>query len=395
MPNFYRSLFIATLALTLVTLCIVLVGYHLTHFKTPLLPVHDSAIAWQPSPEPKARNDGTAIYVLQQADHVEYVFELSKTNKYPFAAYIFDFFEASSPQRLRNLSRYSGLSFRIACTPEYILKLLFYTHDDDVTVPGDLTSYRTSTYFFSCTDSVTEVAIPFDKLTTPNWWLYLHNLELTDRGYSLKHVYGFAIANSARSQRTAPVKVQIKSADLVGQSFIPLYLSLLVAVVIWGLFARWGLKTYRALLIELVKDSVDRARPIAAYKKLSLSTHKDKEKDRILKYMATEYANTELKIEQAVTDLGVSRAKINEALKSELGLTFTAYLNKLRMSEAARLLLLAEANVSDIAYSLGYNNVTYFNKLFKKEYGCPPTAFKQLYQEEGAQPSQAPGIEPQ
>jgi len=95
------------------------------------------------------------------------------------------------------------------------------------------------------------------------------------------------------------VNVHIQSVNLVGQSFTLLYVSLFLVVVMWGLFARWGLNTYRTLLIELVKDSVDRARPIAAYQKLSLSTHKDKEKDRILKYMAAKYANTELNIEHS------------------------------------------------------------------------------------------------
>ncbi|HTF85023.1 MAG TPA: helix-turn-helix domain-containing protein, partial [Cellvibrio sp.] len=61
------------------------------------------------------------------------------------------------------------------------------------------------------------------------------------------------------------------------------------------------------------------------------------------------------------------------------GFTFTGYLNKLRLTEAARLLKEGEdANVAEIAYSVGYKNVSYFNKLFKEEYGCPPKAFKTL-----------------
>jgi AraC-like DNA-binding protein len=61
-------------------------------------------------------------------------------------------------------------------------------------------------------------------------------------------------------------------------------------------------------------------------------------------------------------------------------MTFTAYLNKLRLTEAARLLAEnEEANVSEIAYSVGYNNASYFNKLFKNEYGCTPKTFKTLH----------------
>lgn len=49
----------------------------------------------------------------------------------------------------------------------------------------------------------------------------------------------------------------------------------------------------------------------------------------------------------------------------------TAYLNKLRLTEAARLLAEKDtASVSEIAYSVGYGSVSYFNKLFKEEYRC-------------------------
>ncbi|WP_157200825.1 AraC family transcriptional regulator [Massilia sp. Root351] len=34
--------------------------------------------------------------------------------------------------------------------------------------------------------------------------------------------------------------------------------------------------------------------------------------------------------------------------------------------------------MAEIAYSVGYANVSYFNKLFKEEYGCTPKAFRSL-----------------
>jgi len=77
--------------------------------------------------------------------------------------------------------------------------------------------------------------------------------------------------------------------------------------------------------------------------------------------------------------IAISRTKINDILKAELGFTFTSYLNKLRLTEAARLLAEKEdANIAEIAYSVGYKNVSYFNKLFKEEYGCTPKSFKSL-----------------
>ena len=75
-----------------------------------------------------------------------------------------------------------------------------------------------------------------------------------------------------------------------------------------------------------------------AYKKLSIEPQKVKEKGSLLHYMATEYANPELSLEMAAAHLGINRSKINDILKEELSLTFSTYLNKLRLTEAARLL---------------------------------------------------------
>ena len=76
---------------------------------------------------------------------------------------------------------------------------------------------------------------------------------------------------------------------------------------------------------------------------------------------------------------GANRNKVNELLKKELGMTFTAYLNKLGLTEAGRLLVEDNgATVSEIAYSVGYGNVPYFNRLFKEEYGCAPKAYRAL-----------------
>jgi AraC-like DNA-binding protein len=95
--------------------------------------------------------------------------------------------------------------------------------------------------------------------------------------------------------------------------------------------------------------------------------------------MATEYLNPDLNVETMVNKLGISRNKINEILKAELGYTFSTYLNKLRLTEAARLLgEKEETSVAEIAYSVGYRNVSYFNKLFKEEYSCTPKTFRQL-----------------
>jgi YesN/AraC family two-component response regulator len=133
-----------------------------------------------------------------------------------------------------------------------------------------------------------------------------------------------------------------------------------------------------------------------AYRQLTLEPYKDKEKASVLRYIASAYTDPKLDLEAVVEGTGANRYKINEVLKSELGMTFTSYLNKLRLTEASR--LLTEKNsaaISEIAYLVGYANVPYFNRLFKEEFGCTPKAFRTLAaQQQPAPPDSAPSESP-
>jgi AraC-like DNA-binding protein len=117
--------------------------------------------------------------------------------------------------------------------------------------------------------------------------------------------------------------------------------------------------------------------PLVAYRQLTLEPFKDKEKAAVLRFIATNYTNPDLDLDSVVAGTGANRNKVNEVLKGELGMTFTTYLKKLRLTESARLLTeTPTVTVSEVAYSVGYSNVSYFNKLFKEEYGCTPKVFK-------------------
>ena len=101
---------------------------------------------------------------------------------------------------------------------------------------------------------------------------------------------------------------------------------------------------------------------------LTLEPFKDKEKAALLRFIAANYTEARLEWESVVEITGVNRGKVNGILKAEMGLTFTGYLNKLRLTDAFR--LLAEksgAVIAKIAHALGYGNVSYFKKLFGVE----------------------------
>jgi AraC-like DNA-binding protein len=144
-------------------------------------------------------------------------------------------------------------------------------------------------------------------------------------------------------------------------------------------FAIWFFLAHTRALTASLDSKMKKDLPLLAYRQLTLEPYKDKEKASVLRFIATNYTNPDLDLECVVNGTGANRNKVNEVLKTELDMTFTSYLNKLRLTEAARLLAeKGSATVAEIAYSVGYANVSYFNKLFKEEYGCTPKAFRSI-----------------
>ena len=73
--------------------------------------------------------------------------------------------------------------------------------------------------------------------------------------------------------------------------------------------------------------------------------------------------------------VGMSRMQLHRKLKALTGLSATEFVRSQRLKLAADLLKKTDANVSEIGYSVGFNDHSYFTKCFKEMYGCSPTEF--------------------
>lgn len=75
-----------------------------------------------------------------------------------------------------------------------------------------------------------------------------------------------------------------------------------------------------------------------------------------------------------MTDVSFSRF-----FKARTGITFMDSLLEMRLGHASRLLIDTTESVSEIAYNCGFNNISNFNRLFKKKKGCTPKEFRENY----------------
>ncbi len=73
---------------------------------------------------------------------------------------------------------------------------------------------------------------------------------------------------------------------------------------------------------------------------------------------------------------GVSLAYVSECVRTQTGKTYKELLQKHRMETAARLLRRSELNIQQIITQVGYENTSYFYRLFHERYGQSPREYR-------------------
>lgn len=74
--------------------------------------------------------------------------------------------------------------------------------------------------------------------------------------------------------------------------------------------------------------------------------------------------------------LNFSAAYLSRKFKSDSGMTFSAYIQKMRIEQSCRLLANTDKKITEIAYLSGYSDMKFFNSLFKKHLGITPHEFR-------------------
>ena len=78
---------------------------------------------------------------------------------------------------------------------------------------------------------------------------------------------------------------------------------------------------------------------------------------------------------------------LGRLFKSRCGKTVKEYLNACRLEQACWLLAQTDKPVVDIAFRVGFNQITYFDRLFRRRYGVTPCAYRrQIRQSSAAKP---------
>ena len=95
-----------------------------------------------------------------------------------------------------------------------------------------------------------------------------------------------------------------------------------------------------------------------------------------IEYVEKNIDRSELSVEELSRELGMSRVHLYKKLTAITGRSPVEFIRIIRLKRAAQMLRESQLNVSEIAYSVGFNNPKYFSRYFKDEFGVLPSDYK-------------------
>lgn len=100
--------------------------------------------------------------------------------------------------------------------------------------------------------------------------------------------------------------------------------------------------------------------------------------DSIMLYLHENYQQP-VSLSDVASLINMSEASLTRFLKKWTGKTFVDILNDIRIAEAVCRLIDTTDTISEICYKCGFNNLSNFNRLFKRRKGATPTEYRMKY----------------
>lgn len=129
-------------------------------------------------------------------------------------------------------------------------------------------------------------------------------------------------------------------------------------------------------LLEVGEIVADYLKALAKF--TPISTH---EKHWIV-HLMKQYAKENLYGIPSLSEFAVTHQKnaqyIGRLFKNEVGISFNQYCNNVRLEKAASILSRSNEKIINIAIDCGFQNVSYFNRLFQEKFGVSPSEYRKL-----------------
>ncbi len=134
----------------------------------------------------------------------------------------------------------------------------------------------------------------------------------------------------------------------------------------------------RILISELFLDLIRKLNTIAPFKEEQIKDSIRNEFLEIFRYISNN-CTEKLTSYQVSKKFKIRQSDFSAYFKKLTGKSFNEYLNYMRICKAKRMLIDSDKNISQIAFSVGFSNSSYFTDCFKSQMGITPAKFRNLH----------------
>ncbi|MDO1451345.1 two-component regulator propeller domain-containing protein [Rhodocytophaga aerolata] len=108
---------------------------------------------------------------------------------------------------------------------------------------------------------------------------------------------------------------------------------------------------------------------------LTISKAEDRFLQKLTNCIEVHLSDSELSMEVLEKEIGMSYTQLYRKVKAVTDQTPVEFVRNYRLKKAATLLSEKQSNVSEVAYAVGFNNLSYFTKCFRQLYDVPPSEY--------------------
>lgn len=139
----------------------------------------------------------------------------------------------------------------------------------------------------------------------------------------------------------------------------------------------YAVTQFFTILYELSKTTKARTLATSSYAKVEVES----DSRRVLKvknYISKNYRD-EVRLSTLADIAGMSPSAFSRFFKLHTGRNLSEYIIEIRLGYASRMLVDTTKGIAEICYACGFNNLSNFNRVFKKKKKCSPSEFRENY----------------
>lgn len=272
-----------------------------------------------------------------------------------------------------DLSQFDSVSLRIKEATNKRFMIFIKTYLPGISLPGSKNgqTWRHNQYVLQLIPRTHQYIIRLKDFETPAWWI--ESMKVNEKRLPKESFRKVLTFDMQFNKEGSDYKIN-KSEKIIFENIV---FHRKLSFINYVLF--WFIILYIAGLgVFFIRSRIKKKKwKMLQHKSLELSSYRDMEIRRIKDFIEANYNVTNISTQIVSQKLGIPSARVFELIKEEFHLTFKQLINKMRISEAKRLLKETDLRIADIAMNLGFNNISYFNNLFKMYEGISPSNYRE------------------